>query len=158
MFGQPPQVSFEQPLECPRMESEFSLYLYYNFLMMKLSGTVPEQQMRKTEISWKSFFIFGTETSDEQIYVRLVDINGEINRDRGRVQVSRDNNRWGSICDDSWDERDAEWAYFYYTSQCLCNAGLPTLFQWPEPLTGRRQTWHWSEEKKRLNDSILTEK
>ena len=68
--------------------------------------------LRKTLLECGDFnftiFIYYTENSDGRLYVRLIDLNGEINRERGRVQVSRDNNNWGTICDDSWDERDAE--------------------------------------------------
>ena len=81
--------------------SNADAYVLWNKLLRELI-----QKIETFKDSWSSFF---AETSDSNLYVRLVDLDGRINRERGRVQVSRDNTNWGAICDDSWDERDAEW-------------------------------------------------
>ena len=85
--------------------SNADAYVLWNKLLRELI-----QKIETFKDSWSSFF---AETSDSNLYVRLVDLDGRINRERGRVQVSRDNTNWGAICDDSWDERDAEWVIPY---------------------------------------------
>lgn len=74
--------------------------------------TISDLFQGKGENAYDVWYLWNIYISD--LYIRLVDGHNEAS---GRVEVSRDNTTWGTICDDFWDgaAADVVCRYFNYT-------------------------------------------